>query len=70
MSFLQAIQSGFSNLTNFSGRAPRSEYWYWILFTFILLILVSFPLNQAFMGMSNEASPEKFLKVSSIISLV
>jgi uncharacterized membrane protein YhaH (DUF805 family) len=32
MNFVQAITSGFSNYVNFSGRAIRSEYWYWILF--------------------------------------
>lgn len=35
MNFFQAISSGFSNYTNFSGRARRSEYWYWILFAFL-----------------------------------
>ena len=32
MSFGEAIQSGFRNYVDFSGRAARSEYWYWILF--------------------------------------
>jgi uncharacterized membrane protein YhaH (DUF805 family) len=35
MGFGQAISSGFSNYVNFSGRACRSEYWYWILFIII-----------------------------------
>jgi uncharacterized membrane protein YhaH (DUF805 family) len=33
MNFGQAISSGFSNYVKFSGRAVRSEYWYWVLFT-------------------------------------
>jgi uncharacterized membrane protein YhaH (DUF805 family) len=32
MNFLQAISSGFSNYVGFSGRAVRSEYWFWALF--------------------------------------
>lgn len=32
MGFWQAIASGFSNYVIFSGRACRSEYWYWALF--------------------------------------
>jgi uncharacterized membrane protein YhaH (DUF805 family) len=32
MNFGQAISSGFSNYVKFSGRAVRSEYWFWILF--------------------------------------
>jgi uncharacterized membrane protein YhaH (DUF805 family) len=35
MGFTQAIASGFRNYVNFSGRACRSEYWFWFLFTFI-----------------------------------
>jgi uncharacterized membrane protein YhaH (DUF805 family) len=32
MGFGQAISAGFSNYVNFSSRACRSEYWYWVLF--------------------------------------
>jgi uncharacterized membrane protein YhaH (DUF805 family) len=35
MNFGQAIKSGFSNYVNFSGRAIRSEYWYWVLFVIL-----------------------------------
>jgi uncharacterized membrane protein YhaH (DUF805 family) len=35
MNFGQAITSGFSNYVTFSGRAARSEYWYWVLFAVI-----------------------------------
>jgi uncharacterized membrane protein YhaH (DUF805 family) len=35
MGFTQAISAGFSNYVNFSSRACRSEYWYWILFIII-----------------------------------
>jgi uncharacterized membrane protein YhaH (DUF805 family) len=33
MNFTDAIKSGFSNYVNFSDRADRSEYWFWVLFT-------------------------------------
>jgi len=32
MGFAQAITAGFSNYVNFSDRAARSEYWFWVLF--------------------------------------
>jgi uncharacterized membrane protein YhaH (DUF805 family) len=32
MNFTQAISSGFNNYVNFTGRAARSEFWYWALF--------------------------------------
>ena len=35
MTFAQAIQSGFANYFNFTGRAIRSEYWYWVLFAML-----------------------------------
>ncbi|MBS0535357.1 MAG: DUF805 domain-containing protein [Proteobacteria bacterium] len=41
MNFQQAIQSGFNNYVTFSGRAPRSEYWYWALFSFIVQIVAN-----------------------------
>ena len=38
MSFTQAISSGFKNYVGFSGRASRSEYWFWVLFQAILVV--------------------------------
>jgi uncharacterized membrane protein YhaH (DUF805 family) len=35
MNFWQAIWSGYYNYAKFSGRAIRSEYWFWVLFTVI-----------------------------------
>ena len=39
MGFIAAIRSGFMNYFKFSGRAVRSEYWYWVLFTFLAAIV-------------------------------
>lgn len=36
MNFGQAIKSGFSNYVTFSGRAARSEFWYWTLFVVLV----------------------------------
>jgi uncharacterized membrane protein YhaH (DUF805 family) len=41
MGFVDAIKSGFNNYVNFQGRARRSEYWFWFLFTFLLSIVAS-----------------------------
>ena len=38
MNFQQSIEACFNKYATFSGRASRSEYWFFILFT----ILVSF----------------------------
>jgi uncharacterized membrane protein YhaH (DUF805 family) len=37
MNFGQAISSCFQNYANFSDRASRPEFWYWYLFTVIVL---------------------------------
>ncbi len=42
MGFLEAIQSGFQNYVTFSGRASRSEYWYWTLFSILANVAASF----------------------------
>ena len=41
MQFQDAIRSGFRNYVTFSGRAARSEYWYWVLFAFLVAIASS-----------------------------
>lgn len=42
MGFAEAITSGFGSMTKFSGRASRSEFWYWILFVAILEVVSYF----------------------------
>lgn len=39
MNFVDSIKLGFSNYVNFTDRACRSEYWYWILFIIIGLVV-------------------------------
>jgi uncharacterized membrane protein YhaH (DUF805 family) len=41
MNFFEAIGSGFRNYVNFSGRAIRSEYWYWILFEVVVIVVLA-----------------------------
>ncbi len=42
MNFPDAIKSGFSNYVTFSGRAARSEFWFWALFVFLGAFVTSF----------------------------
>ena len=39
MNFFEAVSSGFRNYVNFSGRAIRSEYWYWNLFATVVVVV-------------------------------
>ncbi len=38
MNFIDAVKSVFTNFANFNGRARRSEYWYFALFSIILRV--------------------------------
>lgn len=54
MTFGQSIATCFSKYCNFSGRASRSEYWWWILFTVIIGSLFGIPSGiQAVHGTSS-----------------
>ena len=41
MSFGEAIKSGFSNYVKFNGRASRSEFWWFVLFTYVVGFIIS-----------------------------
>lgn len=43
VSFGEAISRGFKNYCNFTGRASRSEYWWWYLFTVIVSWILGGP---------------------------
>jgi uncharacterized membrane protein YhaH (DUF805 family) len=40
MSFMEAVKSVLTNYVGFSGRARRSEYWFFVLF-FVLAVIVA-----------------------------
>ena len=41
MTFGESIQTCFSKYAEFSGRASRSEYWWWFLFVFLATMAAS-----------------------------
>jgi uncharacterized membrane protein YhaH (DUF805 family) len=59
-----AIRSVLSNYATFSGRAPRSEYWWWILF-----ILILSALTAGIDGVLFGFGPEAMQPVSLIVTL-
>jgi uncharacterized membrane protein YhaH (DUF805 family) len=61
MTFVDAIKAGFKNYANFKGTASRSEFWYWVLFTSLLNIVLSqvdtlAGIGSTSMGLSSIAS--------------
>ena len=63
MTFAEAIKSGFSKYVTFSGRAARSEYWYWVLFA-VLVAIVAGILDTA---MFPDAEPRPLAAATSVI---
>ena len=59
MEFGEAISNGFRNYVTFAGRASRSEYWYWVLFTFIVGVVTATLDYVAFPG--SDYSPTNSL---------
>lgn len=41
MDFVGAVRAGFKNYVNFRGTASRPEYWYWILFSVLVAIVLA-----------------------------
>jgi len=63
MGFGQAVSTCFSKYATFSGRAPRSEYWFFYLF-YVIASVVLTVLDMMIFGIDNPYSP-----LSSIFSL-
>lgn len=69
-SFFDAIKQGFSKYVTFSGRARRSEYWYWTLFCFIVSLAVG-GVGGVAEGLSSSASNSPFANwVSNLVNIV
>lgn len=66
MSFSQAVSSGFANYATFSGRTPRSGYWWWVLFSVIMAVLASIVDN--ILGFS--INDQKVGYISAVVGLV
>ena len=51
MSFMEAVLNVIPNYANFSGRARRSEYWYFVLLTVIVSAVLGILSQIPFLGM-------------------
>ena len=64
MTFSEAIKTCLvDKYATFSGRATRSEYWYVVLFGYLLALLI------VFLGMIID-SPELIIGLSTVLSLI
>jgi uncharacterized membrane protein YhaH (DUF805 family) len=68
MTFGQAIVSCLKNYARFSGRAARSEYWYWVLF--VTLARVVTRLLDATLIHGTQTSANPFGGIVSLVILI
>lgn len=66
MGFQDAVKTCFSKYVTFSGRAPRSEFWWFILFILVTNTVLSF-LDGMLFGTAADGQPVSML--SAIFSL-
>jgi uncharacterized membrane protein YhaH (DUF805 family) len=60
MGFTEAISAGFRNYVNFSGRAIRSEFWYWVLFA-VLASIAAGLIDIALFGLEGSSAIESLV---------
>jgi uncharacterized membrane protein YhaH (DUF805 family) len=77
MTFGESIKTVFSKYAVFRGRATRSEFWWWYLFTAIVGFALSLIMNIATAGVAGSsdinailAAQTPFVAISSLVSLV
>jgi uncharacterized membrane protein YhaH (DUF805 family) len=70
VSFSEAITLGFSNYFNFRGRAQRSEYWWFILFTLLGSVLLSVLEGLVFGYSPDSAEGGAFSAVFSLLVFI
>ena len=59
ISFLGAIKLGFQRYSDFDGRSTRAEYWWWLLFAF--LVNIALTLIDMSIGTYNREAQEGLL---------
>ena len=74
ITFGEAIKSGFRNMFKFTGRASRTEFWYFILFYtlvfYTLGIVVSFLIPFVMLKTQHPITPESALMIVSFIAFI
>ena len=68
---VQAVQRFFKKYATFSGRASRSEYWWWALASFIVTIVLELVyVGLGFAGASTDASGRTVPGAGAVIGAI
>ena len=71
MNLKQAVSSVLNNYATFSGRAPRSEYWWWVVFTVLVSWVTGFMDGILFheYALVHYEQTQVFTPISSLVGL-
>lgn len=69
MNFVESVKGGIKNVTKFDGRASRSEYWYFVLFTVLVSFLAGFILGIVMTGSTPDQLQHATRSLKLIIDL-
>lgn len=76
ITFVEAIRLGFVNFRRFKGTATRPEYWYFILFSVLLGIVLStvesiiWPVDETLQGLDALNQPTPLTTAAGLILLL
>lgn len=68
LSFVQAVKQVLNNYANFSGRARRSEYWYYALFSMIVAFIAQ--VLDLILGLNIEGIGYGYLYIICALALI
>ena len=74
ITFGKAIKSGFRNCFNFKGRASRTEFWYFVLFYFLVFYtlgyIIAFTIPFVMLKLQYPITPQSALGICSILFII
>jgi len=71
MNITQAVSSVFRNYATFQGRAPRSEYWWWTVFSILVSWVTTFIDSLLFssIGFFHIGGEPTFTPITTLVGL-
>ncbi len=70
MGFFGAIKSSYTNILNFSGRASRAEYWWFTLYQFLAVFVLTFCATLYFASIGPERAEALSVQFGGISTIV
>ena len=68
MSFIQSVKTCLRKFFDYNGRAVRSEYWYFILFTWLIIFILTSLEALLVFTLSND--PYSWIMISDFLWLI